>query len=81
MISRYTSSGSREVFDIDGETLIAIHSEFCTGCQAIRGTCGSLTQAAVEAGRITDPVALDRLTDAKKYRAERLATSFGGLIG
>ena len=69
MISTYINN-TREVFDIDGSTLLEIHGEFCTGCTAIRGTCGTLTQAAVLSGRITDPVALDRISDAIKFSNE-----------
>ena len=66
MISYYINN-TREVFDIDGSTLLEIHGEFCLGCSAIRGTCGVLTQAAIDEGRLTAPVALDRIHDAKKY--------------
>tara|TARA_R110000824_G_scaffold29566_1_gene98287 strand:- start:357 stop:770 length:414 start_codon:yes stop_codon:yes gene_type:complete len=66
MISTYINN-TREVFDIDGSTLLEIHGEFCHGCSALRGTCGELTMAAIHSGRLTSPLALDRIHDAKKY--------------
>jgi hypothetical protein len=80
MISRYNEHDEREVFDADGSTLIAVHGEFCTGCTAIRGTCGRLTQAAVLSGRISDPVALDRIADAMKFSDED-RRRYSGLVG
>lgn len=62
-------TGGRDVYAADGETLIAVHGEFCTGCLAVRGNCGSLTEAAVKQGRISDPRALENLEIARAWIA------------
>ena len=44
-IKKRGEDGNQYVFKND--VLIAIHGEFCYGCEAKSGTCGDLTKAAV----------------------------------
>lgn len=71
MISRRNSIGERYIFAADGETLIAVHGKFCSGCMAVRGICGKLTNAAVQQGRITGR-ALEDLEAAQQHILNRL---------
>ena len=78
MISRYSETyQTREVFAVNGKTLIAIHSYLCMGCTASRGTCGQLTAAAIASGRITDARALENVRLAKTFVHEIAAHRAG----
>ena len=78
MITRYSQNPQRrEVFAIDGKTLIAVHGYTCMGCSAARGTCGQLTDAAIAFGLITDARALENISLAKEYVGENNARRAG----